>query len=154
MPRDVRALRREHIEAYLEHLATEGIGRKGRVGLRPASAGRQQVRVLAERAADRDDRLTQDEAMRVADRRRLQAARLEPDDREVRRTRDPVELARELAAVGEPDCNRALRRRVALLGYQYSSVWIVPISWPRSRTNPRVDSRSITASIIPGLPHR
>ena len=37
MPRDVRALRREHIEAYLEHLAAEGIGRKGRVGLRPAS---------------------------------------------------------------------------------------------------------------------
>lgn len=37
MPRDVRAIRREHIEAYIEHLATEGIGRKGRVGLRPAS---------------------------------------------------------------------------------------------------------------------
>lgn len=37
MPRNVRAIRREHIEAYLEHLATEGIGRKGRVGLRPAS---------------------------------------------------------------------------------------------------------------------
>jgi site-specific recombinase XerD len=37
MPRDVRAIRREHIEAYVEHLAREGIGRKGRVGLRPAS---------------------------------------------------------------------------------------------------------------------
>ena len=37
MPGDVRAIRREHIEAYIEHLAREGIGRKGRVGLRPAS---------------------------------------------------------------------------------------------------------------------
>jgi hypothetical protein len=88
--------------------------------------------------------------MRVADRRRRPAARLEPDDREVRRTRDPVELA----AVGEPEGDRALSRRVALLSYQYSSVWTVPISWPRSRTNPRADSRSITVSIIPGLPHR
>jgi site-specific recombinase XerD len=37
MPRDVRAIRREHIEAYLEHLATEAVGRKNAVGLRPAS---------------------------------------------------------------------------------------------------------------------
>lgn len=37
LPRDVGAIRREHIEAYLEYLAREGIGRSGRVGLRPAS---------------------------------------------------------------------------------------------------------------------
>lgn len=37
LPRDVRAIRREHIEAYLEHLATEAVGRKSQVGLRPAS---------------------------------------------------------------------------------------------------------------------
>jgi site-specific recombinase XerD len=37
MPRDVRAIRREHIEAYLEYLARDAVGRKNRVGLRPAS---------------------------------------------------------------------------------------------------------------------
>jgi site-specific recombinase XerD len=37
MPQDVAAVRREHIEAYLEHLATEGTGRGGRIGLRPAT---------------------------------------------------------------------------------------------------------------------
>jgi site-specific recombinase XerD len=37
MPRDVRAIRREHIEAYIEYLATEAVGRKSRAGLRPAS---------------------------------------------------------------------------------------------------------------------
>src|SRR5450759_790643 len=69
-------------------------------------AGRDRVRVLAERATDRDDGLPQDEPMRVADRRCRQAGRLDLDDREVRRTRDPVELARELAPVGERDGDR------------------------------------------------
>ena len=37
MPQAVGAVRREHIEAYLEHLAGEGPGRGGRIGLRPAT---------------------------------------------------------------------------------------------------------------------
>jgi site-specific recombinase XerD len=37
MPQAVRAIRREHIEAYLEFLTKEAPGRDGRVGLRPAT---------------------------------------------------------------------------------------------------------------------
>src|ERR1035437_7212055 len=38
--------------------------------------------------------------------------------------------------------------------YQSSSVWSVPMSWPRSRTKPRASAQPMTASIMPGLPHR
>jgi hypothetical protein len=38
--------------------------------------------------------------------------------------------------------------------YQYSSVWSVPMSWPLSRTKPRLSAQPMTVSIMPGLPHR
>src|ERR1035437_3463345 len=38
--------------------------------------------------------------------------------------------------------------------YQYSSVWSVPMSWPRSRTKPRASAQPMTVSLMPGLPHR
>ena len=47
---------------------------------------------------------------------------------------------------------RELRARP--LPYQYSSVWSVPMSWPRSRTKPWIPAHSMTVASMPGLPHR